>query len=187
METTTMHRSDYLTGAVLLHGSVSDDFADVIVEPHEERITAALKSGFTKALFNGVVAVKHARDPDLMFDLLVSVNRNASQPDEWRIIEEERIDLATTLELIQMELLESAAFCGPDALPLLTAALTTSNDILHFGVLNGVKATGDGAFAPMVRSYIADFDHRDLHADSRSHLLAAANEALDACSPFQLL
>jgi len=187
METTTMHRSDYLTGAVLLHGSVSDDFADLIGEPDDERIVRGLKSAYTKALFNGVVAVKHARDPDLMFDLLVSVNRNASQPDEWRIIEEERNDLATTLELIQMELLESAASCGPDALPLLTAALATSNDVLHFGVFNGVTATGNEAFARMIRSYISDFDHRAISADSRSHLLAAANEALDACSPFQLL
>ena len=122
METTHLHRSDYLTGATLLHGSVADDFADLIGEPDDERIVRGLKSAYTKALFNSVVAVKQAREPDLTLDLLVSINRNASRPDEWRIIEEERIDLPTTLELIQMELLESAAFCGPDALPLLTAS-----------------------------------------------------------------
>lgn len=182
-----MNRSDYLTGATLLHGSVADDFADLIGEPDDERIVEGLKSAYTKALFNSVVAVKQADEPELMLDLLISVNRNASQPDEWRIIEEAQIDLTTTLEMIQMELLESAAFCGPDALPLLTAAMTTANDALHFGVFNGVKATGNETFAPMVRSYIADFDHRDIHADSRSDLLAAANEALDSCSPFQLL
>lgn len=86
-----------------------------------------------------------------------------------------------------MELLESAAFCGPGALPLLTAALASSNDVLHFGVFNGIKATGNEAFAPMVQTYIADFDHRHINADSRNHLLDAANQALDACSPFQLL
>ncbi len=182
-----MHRSDYLTGATLLHGSVADDFADLIGEPDDERIVRGLKSAYTKALFNSVIAVKHAREPELMLDLLISVNRNASQPDEWRIIEERRIDLPTTLELIQMELLEVAAFCGRDALPLLMAALATSNDVLHFSVFNGVRANGNEAFAPMVRSYISDFDHRDIHADSRSHLIDAANEALDACSPFQLL
>lgn len=181
-----MNRSAFLTGATLQHGSVADDFADLIVDPDIERMAEGLKSGYTRALFNTVVAVKQASEPELLLDLLISVNRNASQPDEWRIIEEERIDLPTTLELIQMELLESAAFCGRDTLPLLMAALATSNDVLHFATFNGVKATGNEAFAPMVRSYIADFDHRDINADSRSHLLDAANEALDACSPFQL-
>lgn len=182
-----MYRSDLLTGALLLHGGVASDFTNLTFEPDDQRIVKGLKSGYTRALFNAVVAVKQAREPELMLDLLISVNRNASQPDEWRIIEEERIDLPTTLELIQMELLESAAFCGPDALPLLTAALATSNDVLHFATFSGVRSTGNEAFAPMVQSYIADFDSRDLHADSRSHLLAAANEALDSCSPFQLL
>lgn len=182
-----MHRSDYLTGATLLHGTVAEDYADLIVDPDNERMVEGLKSGYTRALFNSVVAVKQARESELMLDLLISVNRNASQPDEWRIIEEGRIDLPTTLELIQMELLESAAFCGADALSLLAAALATSNDAFHFGVFNGVRATGNEAFAAMVRSYIADFDRRDINADSRSHLLAAANEALEACSPFQLL
>lgn len=182
-----MHRYDFLTGASLLHGSVADDFADLIGEPDDERVVEGLKTGYTRALFNAVVAVKQASEPELMLDLLSSINRNASRLDDWKVIEEDRIDLPTTLELIQMELLESAAFCGRDALPLLTAALATSNDVLHFGVFNGVKATGNEAFAPMVQSYIADFDNRDINADSRSHLLDAANEALDACSPFQLL
>lgn len=182
-----MHRSHYLTGAVLLHGSVSDDFADVIVEPHEERISAALKSGFTKALFNGVVAVKHARDPELMLDLLSSINRNASRPDDWRIIEEGRIDLENTLLIIQMELTISSAFCGYRAMPLISEALATDNDVLHFGVFQGVAASRDGSFAELIERYVADLGNRHLHADSRSHLLAAANEALDACSPFQLL
>lgn len=182
-----MNRSDSLTGATLEHGSGSDDYADLIGEPDDERIVRGLKSAYTKALFNSVIAVKHAREPEFMLDLLVSINRNASRLDDWKVIEEERIDLPTTLELIQMELLESAAFCGPDALPLLAAALATSNDVLHFGVFNSVRATGNEAFAPMVGRYIADFDNRDINADSRSHLLDAANEALDACSPFQLL
>ena len=182
-----MNRSDFLTGATLLHGSVADDFADLISEPDDERIVEGLKSGWTRALFNAVSAVKDASEPELMLDLLMSINRNASTPEEWRIIEEESIDLATTLEMIQMELLESAAYCGHGALPLLAAALATSNDVLHFGVFNGVKASGNEAFAPLVRSYIADFDHRDLNADCRPHLLDAANEALDACSPFQLM
>lgn len=182
-----MKQSDFLTGATLQHGTVAEDYADLIVAPDNERMVEGLKSGYTRALFNSVVAVKQAREPELMLDLLISVNRNASRPDEWRIIEEERIDLPTTLELIQIELLESAAFCGRDALPLLMAALATSNDVLHFGVFNGVKATGNEAFARMIRSYISDFDNRGMNADCRSHLLDAANEALDACSPFQLL
>ena len=157
-----MNRSDLLTGATLQHGSVADDFADLIGEPDEERLVEALKSAYTKALFNGVASLKNALEPELMLDLLVSINRNTTQPDEWRIIEEGSIDLPTTLEMIQMELLESAAYCGHGALPLLMAALTTSNDVLHFGVFNGVRATCNEAFAPMVRSYISDFDHRDL-------------------------
>ena len=181
-----MRRFEILTGALLHYGSPVDDFADLIGEPDDERIVEGLKSGYTRALFNSVVTVKQANEPELMLDLLISINRNASRPDEWKVIEEAQIDLTTTLEMIQMELLESAAFCGPDALPLLTAALATSNDVLHFGVLNGVTATGNEAFAPMVRRYIADFDHRDINADNRCHLLDAANEALDACSPFQL-
>ena len=182
-----MNRSDFLTGATLLHGNVADDFADLISEPDEERIVEGLKSGNTRALFNAVSAVKQAGEPEHMLDLMLSINRNTSRPDDWRIIEEGSIDLATTLEMIQMELLESAAYCGHDSLPLLMAALATSSDVLHFGVFNGVKSTGNEAFAPLVRSYIADFDNRDLHTDSRSHLLDAANEALDACSPVQLL
>ena len=182
-----MNRSDLLTGATLQQGSVADDYADLIGDPDDERIVEGLKSGYTKSLFNSVVAVKRADEPELMLDLLLSVNRNVSRFDDWRVVQEARFDLTTTLETVQMELLESAAFCGRDALPLLTAALATSNDVLHFGVFNGVRATGNEAFAPMVRRYIADFDSRNLHADSRSHLLAAANEALDACSPFQLL
>ncbi len=182
-----MNRSDLLTGATLQHGSVADDFADLIGEPDDERIVEALKSAYTKALFNGVASLRNAREPELMLDLLVSINRNATQPDDWRFIEEGTIDLPTTLEMIQMELLESAAFCGRDALPLLMAALATSNDVLHFGVFNGVKATGNEAFARMIRSYMSDFDNRGMNADCRSHLLDAANEALDACSPFQLL
>lgn len=157
-----MNRSDFLTGATLLHGSVADDFADLIDEPDEERIVEGLKSGWTRALFHAVSAVKQAREPEHMLDLMLSINRNTSRPDEWRIIEEGSIDLPTTLEMIQMELLESAAYCGHGALPLLMAALTTSNDVLHFGVFNGVRATCNEAFAPMVRSYISDFDHRDL-------------------------
>jgi len=187
METTHMHRSDYLTGALLLHGSVADDYADLIGEPDEERIVEGLKSGYTKALFNSCVAVPYSSTPAAMLPILVSVNRNASRPDEWRIVEEGKIGLPTTLELIQIELLESAAFCGPAALPLLAAALATSNDVLHFGVFNGVTATGNEAFARMIRSYISDFDHRAINTDSRSHLLTAANEALDACSPLQLM
>lgn len=81
-----MNRSDLLTGATLQHGSVADDFADLIGEPDEERIVEALKSAYTKALFNGVASLRDARKPELMLDLLVSINRNASTPDEWRII-----------------------------------------------------------------------------------------------------
>jgi hypothetical protein len=182
-----MHRSDHLTGALLRQGSVSDDFADLIVEPDDERIVKGLKSGYTKALFNSCMAVRFSSKPASMLPLLVSVNRNASQPDDWQFVEEGKIDLPTTLELVQMELLESAASCGLAALPLLTAALATSNDVLHFAVLNGVKANGNDAFAAMVRSYITDIDNRAVPIDSRSHLLNASNEALDACSPFQLL
>jgi len=106
METTHMHRSDYLSGALLLYGSVASGYADLIAEPDDERIVEGLKSGYTRALFNAVVAVKHADEPELMFDLLISINRNASRHDEWRIIEEGDIELPTTLELLQMELLE---------------------------------------------------------------------------------
>lgn len=182
-----MNRSDLLTGASLQQGSVADDFAGLMSASDDERIVEGLKSGYTRALFNSVVTVKQADEPELMLDLLISINRNASRPDEWRIVGEGRIDLPTTLELIQMELLESVAFCGRDALPLLMAALATSDDALHFSTFNGVKSTGNEAFAPMVGRYIADFDNRDINADSRSHLLDAANEALDACSPFQLM
>ena len=182
-----MHRFEYLTSATLIHGSVADHGSDLIAEPDDERITAALKSGFTRAIFNGVVAAKYTSEPRLMLDLLVSINRNVAQPDEWRIIEEGQIDLPTTLEMVRMELLESAAFCGPDALPLLSAALGTGNDVLHFGVLNGIKASQDSAFVSMVQSYRDDLDNRAVNADSRSHLLAAANDALSACLPFQLL
>lgn len=182
-----MNRSDFLTGATLLHGSVASDYADLIAEPDDERIVEGLKSGYTKSLFNSVVAAKNANEPELMLDLLMSVNRNASQPDDWKVIEEARIDLTTTLEMIQMELLESAAFCGHRALPLLSEALATDNDVLHFGVFQGVAASRDGLFAELIERYIADLDHRAINADSRSQLLDAANEALDACSPFQLL
>jgi len=182
-----MNRSDLLTGATLQQGSVADDFADLIGEPDEERIVRGLKSAYTKALFNSVIAVKHDSEPELMLDLLVSINRNASQPDEWRIIEEGRIDLENTLLMIQMELTISSAFCGHRAMPLISEALATDNDVLHFGVFQGVAASCDASFAELIERYIADFDIRNLHADSRSHLLAAANEALDACSPFQLL
>lgn len=182
-----MHRYDFLTGASLLHGSVADDFADLIGEPDDERIVEGLKTGYTRALFNAVVAVKQASEPELMLDLLLSINRNASRPDDWRIIEEGRIDLENTLLLIQMELTISSAICGYRAMPLISEALATDNDVLHFGVFQGVAASRDASFAELIERYIADFDNRNLHADSRSHLLAAANEALDACSPFQLL
>lgn len=181
-----MNRSDFLTGGTLLHGSVADDYADLIAEPDDERIVEGLKSAYTKALFNAVISVKHAGKPELMLDLLMSVNRNASRLDDWKVIEDARIDLPTTLELIQMELLESAAFCGPNAMPLLTSALATSNDVLHFGVLNGIKASGHSMFIPMLRSYRDELDNRAIHADSKDHLSQACNEALDSCLPFQV-
>lgn len=182
-----MKRYEYLTGATLLPGSVADDFADLIVEPDDERIVRGVKSGYTKALFNSVVAVKYASEPKLMLDLMTSINRNVSQPDEWRVIDEGQIDLENTLLMIQLELLESAVFCGPDAQPLLSAALGTDSDVLHFGVLNGIKASQDSAFVQMVKSYRDDLDNRAVNADSRSHLLDAAHDALAACSPLQVL
>lgn len=182
-----MRRVEHLSGALLHYGSIADDHADLVVEPDDERIVRGLKSGYTRALFNAVVAVKYASEPNLLIDLLTSINRNISQPDEWRVIEEGQIDLENTLLMIQMELLESAAFCGPDALPLLSAALGTDSDVLHFGVLNGIKASHDSAFVQMVKTYRDDLDHRAVHADSKSHLYDAANDALASCSPFQLL
>lgn len=181
-----MNHSDLLTGATLQQGSVADDYADLIADPDDERIVEGLKSAYTRALFNSVVTVKQADEPELMLDLLISINRNASRPDEWRVIEEGRIDLENTVLMIQMELTISSAFCGYRAIPLISEALATDNDVLHFGVFQGVAASRDGSFTEVIERYIAEFDNRSLHADSRSYLLAAANEALDACSPFQL-
>ena len=176
-----MLRHEYLTGALLTRGSVADDFADLVHSPDDQRIVDALKSGYTRALFNGVVAMKHAEEPRLMLDLLISINRNANQIDNWRIIEEDKIDLIMTLELIQMELLTSAAHAGCDALPLLQSALATDNDVLHFGVWHGIQDSGNSAFIELIKSYLSEFDHRALRADSRSYLLDAANDALSAC------
>ena len=176
-----MLKHEYLTEASLHSGSVADDFADLIDSPDDERIVAALKSAYTKALFNGVVAVKHASEPRLMLDLLISVNRNLNNIEPWRVIEEGRIDLETTLEMTQMELVTSAAHCGGEALPLLQSALATDNDVLHFGVLAGVRESGEAVFGHLVRSYVSDFDNRALPADSRSHLMDTANEVISAC------
>lgn len=176
-----MLKHEYLTEASLHSGSVADDFADLIDSPDDERIVAALKSAYTKALFNGVVAVKHASEPRLMLDLLISINRNVNNIEPWRVIEEGRIDLETTLEIIQMELVTAAAHCGSEALPMLQSALATDNDVLHFGAFAGIRDSGDRAFEQLVRSYVSDFDNRALPADSRSHLIDAANEAISSC------
>lgn len=176
-----MKRCDYLTGAILRDGSSSNTYDDLVAELDDERIAAALKSGFTKALFNGVVAVKYASEPRLMLDLLTSINRNASNADEWRVVDEGQADIKTTLELIQMELLTSATYCGREALPLLSAALSTGNDSLHFAVFHGVRECRDPALVDLIESYIADFDSLEVREDSRSHLVNAATEALDSC------
>lgn len=187
MEITYMNRSQFLTDAILLDGGFSDDFADVVAEPSDDRIVAGLKSGYTKALFNACVAAKDCSDSAGIMSLLVSINRNLLQPDNWQVVEEGKTDLETTLLLIQIELLESACFFGGEAVPILSAAMATLDDALHFAVLNGVQATVGPEFIPMLQHYQADLPQMPVHEDSKPYLLDAVSEAIDTCESNQLV
>ena len=175
-----MNRFEFLSGAILQDGGFSDHYADVLAEPSDDRIVAGLKSGYTKALFNSCVSAKNCTDPVGVLSLLVSINRNLLQVDDWQVVEKGEIDLETSLMLIQMELLESACFFGVEAIPILSEALI-SEDALHFAVLNGIQTTGGAEFIPMLQHYQADLPKTKVHQDSKSELYDAVNKAIDTC------
>ncbi|TWU08879.1 hypothetical protein CA54_41180 [Symmachiella macrocystis] len=182
-----MTKSNCLTGAILEGGSFSDDFADVLTDPIDDRIVEGLKSGYTGALFNACVAVKNCTDSAGIMSLLISVNRNLMQVDEWQVVEETEVDLETSLQLIQMELLESACFFGVEATPMLTRALACSGDALHFAVLNGIQSCRESAFVPMLQQYRDELRQRAINEDSKPELFDAVNKAIAACEASQLV
>lgn len=176
-----MKRSDYLTNAIFSGGNSSDDFADLINDPNDDRVQDGLLSGFTRAIFNAAVVLKHADDPVDAFPLANIAFEQMSDPFDWEVLEDGEIDLLTSLELIEMELLESAAYCGEIALPLFESVLASSNDVLHFAVLNGMKASGDYVFFDLISEFVSVLERR---AEHDSELYSVADKAMCACLPF---
>jgi len=176
------YRSDYLTPATFRGHQPTEDFTDLVHEADEDRIHAALKSGNLRAMFNGASAVGNSDDPSLFLDLLQRAFQQASDVEQWDVVEDAKIDLATSLEMVQFECLESLSLCGEEAVGLLSEVLRGTNDVLMFAVLNGIKASADPVFVPTVQGFKQELEHLAVHADSVSPLNDAANEALAACS-----
>lgn len=187
VDATFLTRSECLTAAILQDGSFSDDFSDVLRDPNDARIVDGLKSGYTIALFNACVAAKDCSDPAGIVSLLVSVNRNLMQVDEWQVVEETEVDLETTLLLIQVELLGSVCTFGVEAMPMLSEALATSEDALHFAVINGIQTSAQRAFLPMLQHYREELRRRAISEDSKPELFDSVNKAIDACGTGQLV
>tara|TARA_R110002072_G_scaffold287242_1_gene452572 strand:- start:14256 stop:14813 length:558 start_codon:yes stop_codon:yes gene_type:complete len=176
------YRSDHLTAATFRGYQPTEDFTDLIHEAEEDRIHAALTSGNLRAVFNGASAASQADDPSLFLALLQRAFQQACDVEQWDVVDEAEIDIATALEMVQFECLESLALCGEEAVALLASVLQGTNDTLMFSVLNGIKASADSVFVPIVHGFKQELEHLAVHADSVSHLNDAANEALAACS-----
>ena len=176
------YRSEYLTGATFHDHQPTEDLTALIHQPDDDRIQAALKSGNLRAMFSGASAASLSDDPSSFLDLLQRAFQQASDADRWDVVEEAEIDLATSLETVQCECLESLAMCGADAVGLLSEVLLGTNDVLMFAVLNGIKASADPVFVPVIQQFKDELNRMAVHADSMSHLNDAANEALAACS-----
>lgn len=176
------YRSDFLTAAISRGHQPIEDFTDLIHEADDDRIHAALKSGASKALFNGASAVRDSDDPSRFLDLLQRAFQQASDVEQWDFVEDAEIDLATSLEMVQFECLESSALCGEEAVGLLASVLRGTNDVLMFAVLNGIKGSADPVFVPVIQQFKDELNRMAVYADSVSHLNDAANEALAACS-----
>ena len=176
------YRSNYLTAATFRGHRPTQDFTGLIHEADDDRIHAALKSGNLRAMFNAASAVGNSDDPSLFLDLLQRAFQQASDSERWDVVEEAEIDLATSLEMVQFECLESLPLCGAETVGLLSEVLRDANDVLMFAVLNGIKANGDPVFVPMLQAFKDELNRMAVHADSVSPLNDAANEALAACS-----
>lgn len=181
------YRSDYLTAATFTGHSPSDDFTDLVHEANDSRIHAAFLSGNSRAIFNGAVQARWGSSMPLHLVCLKRAIQQAADIDSWTIVEDGEINLATTLELIRQECLESAAFCGQEASDSLSSALKDTNEMLITGVLNGIKSSGDPAFVPLVQQFKADLEHRAFDADLIPVFYDLANEALAACHEVQAL
>ena len=175
------YRSDYLTAATFRGHRPTEDFTDLIHEADDDRIHAALQTGNLRAMFNAASASSLSDDPSLFLDLLQRAFQQASDVEQWDIVEDAEIDLATSLEMVQFECLESLALCGAEALGLLAFVLRGDSDGLMFAVLNGIKTSANPVFVPIVQDFKQELEHLAVHANSVSHLNDAANETLAAC------
>lgn len=176
------YRSDYLTAATFRGHRPTEDFTDLIHEADDDRIHAALQTGNLRAMFNAASASSLSDDPSLFLRELSKAFQQASDVEQWDFVEDAEIDLATSLEMVQFECLESSALCGEEAVGLLASVLRGDSDVLIFAVLNGIKASADPVFVRIVQGFKQELEHVAVHADSVSPLNDAANEALAACS-----
>lgn len=188
-------RCDYLTPAICngaLSSSSMDDFRDLITEtliPERfvERVRSALSSGYTLAVFNGSIAFGSldAHSAEAVFPDLKEVFERCSEIDQWK---EQgggatAADLALTLNLIQMEILGSIGRSGlatPEALSLLTSALSGPDDSLHFAALESLRLIGgrNSRAAIHLNEYLNRLDQLGLPEESIPHLKGFAKSIL---------
>ena len=179
-------RSDYLTAAVVTGGDPTDDFADLLDDVSLERIQAALSSGFSRAVFDGVEAAgRLGKEAEEILPTLIQSFRLCGDSTKWKVVEEAEADLPTTLELIRMEVIETIGEAGLSsraALTLLAEVLNDDDDALHFAVFTAINQLGSKAsdLAAGVERYLAGLDDRELPVMSKPYLRVAATESLSA-------
>lgn len=187
-------RCDYLTPALWQGASSSssiDEIRDLITEtfiPEHlvERVRSALSSGYTRSMFNGSVAYGSLEisDAETVFLALKKAFNRCCEIDHWE--EQGAVavaDLRLTLNLIQIEILESIGRSGletPEALSLLISALSIPNDALHFAVLHSIQTLGNRAseIAGELKEYLNRLDLLDMPKESIPRLRDAVFKTL---------
>jgi hypothetical protein len=178
-----MGRSDYLTAATLNDGSSEDNFADAVSGQNAGRIRSALRSRYTRGMFNGAVGAQSSSRLDEMFSLLAEAFESVHHVGDWTVHETGEANLPLSLELVQMELIEAVALCRcEDAVVLIRSVLESANDGLHFSALRGISASGFSGYQSTVESYLLSLPTKRLPDDSLPFLKQSAMQALADCN-----